>query len=105
MDEEEKLLKERKRENSVGEIIEDTFRDKSLAATFGESTTHEEQKENVPLEVEPSPSKRKGEGEKANEVAEHQNTVEGGTSGRLASKDRRWQIPTSLPPVHSSSAQ
>merc|ERR1712013_321294 len=86
-DEEEKLLKERKRENSVSEIIEDTFRDKSIAATFGESTTHEEQKEYVPLEVEPSPSKRKGEGEKANEVEEHQNAVEGGTTvGGLPAK-------------------
>jgi len=94
MDEEEKLLKERKRENSVGEIIEDTFRDKSIAATFGESTTHEEQKENVPLEVEPSPSKRKGEGEKANEVEEHQNTVEGGiTLGGLPAKRQKVADP------------
>ena len=86
-DEEEKLLKERKRENSVSEIIEDTFRDKSIAATFGESTTQEEQKENIPLEVEPSPSKRKGEGEKASEVKEHQNTAEGGiTVGGLPAK-------------------
>ena len=74
-------------QHELPEIIEDTFRDKSIAATFGESTTQEEQKEDVPREVEPSPSKRKGEGEKANEVEEHQNTVEGGiTVGGLPAK-------------------
>jgi len=56
----EEPLKERKRESSVGEIIEDTFRDKSIAASFGESSA-ESQKEDAeePAEVEPSPSKRK----------------------------------------------
>ena len=54
----EEPLKERKRESSVGEIIEDTFRDKSIAASFGESASQKEEEEE-PAEVEPSPSKRK----------------------------------------------
>ena len=57
----EEPLKERKRESSVGEIIEDTFRDKSIAASFGESASQKEEEEE-PAEVEPSPSKRKSKG-------------------------------------------
>lgn len=62
-DQDEEPVKERKRDNSVSEIIEDTFRDKSIAASFGEKSV-ESQKEEAeePVEVEPSPSKRKSKG-------------------------------------------
>jgi len=64
-EEEEEPLRERKRESSVGEIIEDTFRDKSIAASFGEKKNASQKEEpEEPVEVEPSPSKRKSkEGE------------------------------------------
>ena len=61
----EEPLKEKERESSVGEIIEDTFRDKSIAASFGEGACASQKEEaEEPVEVEPSPSKRKSkEGE------------------------------------------
>ena len=60
----EEPLRERKRESSVGEIIEDTFRDKSIAASFGEKNASQKEEPEEPVEVEPSPSKRKSkEGE------------------------------------------
>ena len=56
----EEPLKEKERESSVGEIIEDTFRDKSIAASFGEGACASQKEEaEEPVEVEPSPSKRK----------------------------------------------
>jgi len=63
-DQDEEPVKERKRDNSVSEIIEDTFRDKSIAASFGEKSAVPQKEAEVeePVEVEPSPSKRKSKG-------------------------------------------
>ena len=88
-EEEEKPVKEeRKRENSVSEIIEDTFRDKSIAASFGENTSQKEEKE--PEEVEPSPSKRKskggGEEEECNEEGQDISAVGEAMVGELPAK-------------------
>ena len=82
----EKPVKERKRENSVSEIIEDTFRDKSIAASFGEKSDASLKEE--PVEVEPSPSKRKSKGgEEEGEGEEQEVQVVGEvTAGGLPAK-------------------
>ena len=96
--EEQTLKKERKRESSVGEIIEDTFRDKSIAASFGEkcaAASQKEEKAEEPVEVEPSPSKRKskegvGEGEEEGEEVPVVGEV---TIGGLPAKRQVYNLP------------
>ena len=74
----EEPLRERKRESSVGEIIEDTFRDKSIAASFGEKNASQKEEPEEPVEVEPSPSKRKSkEGEGGGEEEGQEGPVVG----------------------------
>jgi len=95
-EEEEKPVKEeRKRENSVSEIIEDTFRDKSIAASFGENTSQKEEKE--PEEVEPSPSKRKSKGgeeeEECNEEGQDISAVGEAMVGELPAKRQKVADP------------
>lgn len=94
------LTKERKRESSVSEIIEDTFRDKSIAASFGEKSaaaaaSEKEEEAEEPVEVEPSPSKRKskeggGDGE---EEAEEVPVVGEVTIGGLPAKRQKVADP------------
>lgn len=88
--------KERKRESSVGEIIEDTFRDKSIAASFGESASASQKEEaEEPVEVEPSPSKRKSKegGEEGEEEGQEVPVVGEVTVGGLPAKRQKVADP------------
>jgi len=93
--EEEEPLRERKRESSVGEIIEDTFRDKSIAASFGEKKIASQKEESEePVEVEPSPSKRKSKGGEGGEEEGQEVPVVGEvTVGGLPAKRQKVADP------------
>ena len=78
----------RKRGDSVSEIIEDTFRDKSIASSFGgkEELVTEAAIEEVSTREEGSPIKRKG----ASEVLEDPDSSGGpGPEGGVAAKRQR----------------